>query len=127
MNSLLRTADLAALSNLNRTDWKGLFLILAQRGRQAMETRPLASLAALVAGGAALFYLAERGKNDKVRHIWDAVDFVATSASVGYSNIFPTTPLGRVVGSVLFLVGPSLASRVTGADRSGTGAERGRG
>jgi hypothetical protein len=85
---------------------------VVQTSRETLSHNPLESLLALVFGGAALFYVAERGRNDKVQHFWDALDFVATCASVGYSNIFPTTPLGRIVASTLFLFGPNLTSRV---------------
>lgn len=81
------------------------------RGRDLLNRNPLESLAALVAGGAAIYYAAERGRNDKVRTYWDALEYVATCASVGYSNIFPNTPLGKIVASALFLVGPNLSAR----------------
>src|SRR5688500_10630931 len=58
------------------------------RGRDYMNSHPLESLLALVFGGAAVYYLAERGRNEKVHHYWDALEFVSTCAEVGYSNIF---------------------------------------
>lgn len=81
------------------------------RGRDLLNRNPLESLVALVAGGAAVYYAAERGRNDKVNTYWDALEYVATCASVGYSNIFPNTPLGKIVASLLFLVGPNLSAR----------------
>lgn len=80
-------------------------------GRDVMTAHPLESLLALVFGGAAVYYLAERGRNHKVNHYWDALEFVSTCASVGYSNIFPNTPVGKIVASALFLIGPTLTAR----------------
>lgn len=81
------------------------------RGREVATAHPLESLLAVVFGGAAVYYLAERGRNEKVRHYWDALEFVSTCASVGYSNIFPNTPIGKIVASTLFLIGPTLCTR----------------
>jgi hypothetical protein len=81
------------------------------KGKDLLNQDPLQSLLALTLGGAVLYYLAERGRNDKVRTYWDALEFVATCASVGYSNIFPSTPVGKMVASTLFLLGPNLSAR----------------
>jgi hypothetical protein len=35
---------------------------------------------------------------------------------VGYSNIFPSTQVGRLVASVLFILGPSLAAKALDHD-----------
>lgn len=79
--------------------------------REAMTSRPLETLLALVAGAAGVYYLAERGRNDKVNTYWDALEFIGTSASVGCSNIFPATPVGKLMATTLFLIGPTLAAR----------------
>ncbi len=83
---------------------------LRDQGLALANQRPVESLVALVAGGAALYYAAERGRNERVHTYWDALEFVSTCASVGYSNIFPNTPVGKIVASVLFLLGPALAA-----------------
>lgn len=80
-------------------------------GRDLMVRNPMESLLALVFGGAALYYLAERQRNEKVQTYWDALEYVSTSASVGYSNIFPSTPIGKIVATAAFLFGPTLTSR----------------
>jgi hypothetical protein len=79
--------------------------------KQALNRNPLESLVALVLGGAAVYWLAERGRNEKAKTYWDALEYVSTCASVGYSNIFPETPAGKLVATVLFLLGPSLAAK----------------
>ncbi|MCC6994320.1 MAG: two pore domain potassium channel family protein [Deltaproteobacteria bacterium] len=72
---------------------------------------PMEELATLVAWGAAVFYEAEHGHNEKVRDYWDALHYVATSVSVGYADLFPRTMVGKIVGSVVMMVGPALAAR----------------
>lgn len=65
----------------------------------------------LVAGSAALFYWAEKDDNPSVKDYWDALHYVTTSLSVGYANLFPVTPLGKLLASTLMTVGPALAAR----------------
>jgi voltage-gated potassium channel len=81
------------------------------RGKEALNRNPLQSLAALVLGGSVVYWAAEREKNEKVQSFWEALEYVSTCASVGYSNIFPATAMGRVVASLLFVLGPSLAAK----------------
>jgi hypothetical protein len=73
---------------------------------------PSEELGMLVSWGAAAFYWAESGANPSVRTYWDALHYIATSLSVGYANIFPVTPLGKVIGAVVMSVGPALSARV---------------
>ncbi len=80
------------------------------RKKQAEE--PMNSAAQAVLLGALLFYAAERGKNPKVRSFYDALVYVSTNLSVGYSDIFAQTPLGKTIGSALMTYGPALATRV---------------
>lgn len=65
----------------------------------------------LVAGSAALFYWAEKDVNPGVKDYWDALHYVSTSLSVGYANLFPVTPIGKLLASTLMTVGPALAAR----------------
>lgn len=73
---------------------------------------PAEELGSLVGWAAALFYLAESDVNPGVASYWDALHYVTTSLSVGYANIFPVTPLGKTVGSVVMMLGPALSARV---------------
>lgn len=82
-----------------------------ERFKQLVGANPLESLLALVGGGALVYYLAERGKNKRVKNLADAVEFTTTCASVGYSNIFPETAVGSLVASVIFLFGPALTAQ----------------
>jgi hypothetical protein len=59
-----------------------------------------------------LFYKAEKGSNARVNDVWDSLIYVTTNLSVGYSDIFARTTLGKIVGSVLMTFGPSLAANI---------------
>lgn len=80
--------------------------------RTRQERDPMGSTVIAVLSGAALFYAAERGKNPKVTSFYDALVYVSTNLSVGYSDILAQTPAGKAIGSVLMTYGPALASRV---------------
>lgn len=72
---------------------------------------PAEELAALVSWGAAAFYWAESGANPRVASYWDALHYVTTALSVGYANIFPVTPVGKLIGALVMTVGPALSAR----------------
>ncbi len=76
-----------------------------------LTEKPCQSTVALVTGAAVLFYLAERGKNPKVRDIYDALVYCTTNISVGYCDIFAHTPMGKLIGSTLMTIGPSMAAK----------------
>jgi hypothetical protein len=78
---------------------------------------PAAELGSFVGWAAAIFYLAESDVNPGVTNYWDALHYITTSLSVGYANIFPVTPLGKTVGSVVMMLGPALSARVLDAPR----------
>ena len=61
--------------------------------------------------GAAAFFAAERGQNPKVNTFFDALAFVSTSLSVGYSDIFAKTEAGKAIAATLMTYGPALAAR----------------
>jgi voltage-gated potassium channel len=69
-------------------------------------------LTQLVAAASALFFLAEHEANPQVATYFDAFHYIATSLSVGYANIFPVTPLGKLIGGVVMMVGPALSAKV---------------
>jgi voltage-gated potassium channel len=86
-----------------------------QRAKESvrdMATRdPLDALASVVGAGTVLFYLAEKGKNPKCENIWDALNFITTSLSVGYDDVFAKTSAGKAIAAFVMTVGPSLSSR----------------
>jgi len=76
-----------------------------------LTQKPTTNTVTLVSTAAVLFYLAERGHNEKVRDIYDALMYCATNISVGYSDIFARTPAGKLIGSTLMTLGPAMAAR----------------
>ena len=53
-----------------------------------------------------LFYQFEKSTNVQVNTYWDALWWaVCTVSTVGYGDIYPITGWGRLVGSVLIIVG----------------------
>lgn len=76
-----------------------------------LTARPTTNIVSLVTGAAVLFYLAERGHNEKVRDIYDALVYCSTNISVGYCDIFARTPTGKLIGSTLMTLGPALAAK----------------
>ncbi len=71
---------------------------------------PIDALLAAVLGGGLAFYLAEKDTNPKCKTPWDGVLYIATSLSVGYDNLFPTTPAGHALATFIQTFGPSLAA-----------------
>ncbi len=80
------------------------------RDKQAAD--PMNSVVFTVLLGAAAFYTAERGQNPKVNSYFDALVYVSTNLSVGYSDIFAKTEAGKAIGATLMTYGPALAARV---------------
>jgi voltage-gated potassium channel len=92
------------------------------REKQAADPMNTAALTVLL--GAAAFYQAERGQNPKVNSFFDALVYVSTNLSVGYSDIFAKTDAGKAIGTALMTYGPALAARVF--DDPNEGRERAR-
>lgn len=76
-----------------------------------LKDNPARSTLAFVALTTVLFYLAERKHNPKVANIYDSLIYCTTNLSVGFSDIFARTPLGKVIGSLLMTFGPALAAK----------------
>jgi len=79
------------------------------RAQQAED--PMNALAVSVLVGAAAFYAAEREHNPKVNSFYDALVYVSTNLSVGYSDIFAKTEAGKAIATTLMTYGPALAAR----------------
>jgi len=76
---------------------------------EKLAENPTENTAYVVAASSVLFYLVERGHNPKVNDVWDAAVYCSTCLSVGYGDIFAKTPLGKLIGSTLMTIGPSLS------------------
>jgi voltage-gated potassium channel len=80
--------------------------------REKQAEDPMNTVVVTVLLGAAAFYAAERHENPKVGSFYDALVYVSTNLSVGYSDIFAKTDAGKAIGSALMAYGPALAARV---------------
>ena len=70
---------------------------------------------AVAAISAAALYLTEVGENSTLTTPLDAIWWsIVTLTTVGYGDVFPVTPEGRLVGVVLMLLGITLWAGVTG-------------
>lgn len=76
-----------------------------------VEANPLDAAVTFIAAASYAFYAAEKDANPKVKTYIDAFYYVATSASVGYADIFAMTQTGRAIASLVMIVGPALAAR----------------
>jgi hypothetical protein len=72
------------------------------------------SLAELVATATAMFYLAEHEHNPAIATYWDAFHYVASAASAGHTNVFPVTEMGKLIGGMVMMLGPSLVLSTPG-------------
>jgi hypothetical protein len=89
-------------------------LVAAYQGAKSslrdLATRdPFDSVVSVVGVGTVLFYLAEKGKNEKCATIWDALTFITTCLSVGYDDVFAKTSAGKAIASFVMTVGPQLS------------------
>jgi hypothetical protein len=76
-----------------------------------LTAEPCKNTATLVGLSTVLFYVLEKHHNPKVNDLWDAMTYCSTCISVGYGEIFAKTPLGKILGSALMTIGPSLAAK----------------
>jgi len=83
------------------------------RDKQAED--PTQAVVYTVLLGAAAFYAVEREHNPKITSFYDALTYVSTNLSVGYSDIFAKTEAGKAIGSALMAYGPALAARALDA------------
>src|SRR3954471_16088648 len=87
-----------------------------------LGNKPARNTAIFATAAAIVFYYAERGQNPKVNDYYDALVYCTTNLSVGYSDIFAKTSLGKLVGSILMTFGPALSGAALDGPR-----EEGRG
>ncbi len=77
--------------------------------RRWAKDDPIDALFATVVGGGLAFYLAEKDSNPNCLTPWDGVLYMATALSVGYDNLFPTTPTGHALATFVQTFGPALS------------------
>lgn len=114
---------LATLAAAGEPDFgKDLVVRAKARLREGYEADPMGTTVQTVLVASYLFYRAEHGHNPKVTSFYDALVYVSTNLSVGYCDIFATTPAGKAIGSALMTVGPAMAARALDAP-AGSGAD----
>lgn len=74
--------------------------------------QPARNTVAIVGLTSLVFFMAERGRNPKVKTILDASIYCSTCLNVGYADIHPVTPTGKLIGTFLMTIGPSLVTKV---------------
>lgn len=79
----------------------------------SMSDKPFSNTCSLVAVSSMLFFMAERDHNPKVPSIYDAMIYCSTCLNVGYADIFAKTPVGKIIGTFLMTIGPSMATKTT--------------
>ena len=112
----LRIARLLRLLRLVRT-FAGVYRatshigrIVSHRGLGLLVTSWLAVMVICSAG----LYLAEVGVNDKITSPFDALWWgVTTLTTVGYGDVVPVTPEGRIAAGALMLLGIGLFGAIT--------------
>jgi hypothetical protein len=82
-----------------------------------LAERPAQNTLIILGLGAVLFYYAERNENPKVNTIYDALEYCSSSLSVGYTSIYPQTPLGKLVATLLMTYGPALSNAILNGPR----------
>jgi voltage-gated potassium channel len=103
---------LAALAAAAEPDFgKKALADAKEKLREGFTDDPMGVTASTVLVASWLFYKAEKGHNPKVNSFYDALVFVSTNLSVGYSDIFAKTSAGKAIGTALMTVGPSMATR----------------
>ena len=86
------------------------FATLKSSLRAWAKEDPIDALIATVIGGGMAFYLAERDTNPNCTKPWDGILYMSTALSVGYDNLFPTTPIGHAIAVFAQTFGPGLAN-----------------
>lgn len=84
---------------------------------EKLGERPAQNTLILLGLTATVFFAAERGSNPKVNTIYDALEYCSSSLSVGYTSIFPQTPLGKLVATFLMTYGPALSGAMIDGPR----------
>lgn len=106
----------------------GIYRALTHYERLARHGRLVglfvAWLAVAVISATAL-YIAEAGVNENIETPLDALWWgVVTLTTVGYGDVFPVTPEGRLAGGALMIVGITLFAAITGTITSFLVAEQ---
>jgi len=112
---------LAALAAATEPDFgRDAMARLATKVREKHAEDPTGTMLATVLVSSWLFYRAERGHNPKVKTLHDALVYVTSSLSGGYTEIFARTSTGKTIGSMLLTFGPGMAAGLFDERGAGT-------
>jgi hypothetical protein len=104
---------LAALAAASEPDLGRAMIDRLKSGiRDEFAEDPMGATVKTVIVASWLFYRAERAHNPKVTSFYDALSYVATSLSVGYSDIFPKTDTGKTLSAAIQTFGPAMAAGI---------------
>lgn len=101
----------------------GAYASLKSDLRAWAKDDPIDALVATVLGGGVAFYLAEHEQNPACATPWDGILYIATCLSVGYDNLFPVTPTGHALASLVQTFGPALSGMAFDAPAAEARAE----
>ncbi|MFO0736795.1 MAG: ion channel [Labilithrix sp.] len=102
---------LAALAAATEPDFGRDALSRLKDGfREKYKDDPMGVSISTVVVASWLFYKAEKDVNPKVTSYYDALVYVSTCLSVGYSDIFAKSSTGKALGSLLMTFGPAMAA-----------------
>lgn len=76
-----------------------------------VNANPLEANAEFLGLAAWAFFQVEKGINPKIQTYVDSFYYISTCASVGYADIFAVTQTGRMIASIVMMIGPSLTGR----------------
>ncbi|MFT3789142.1 MAG: potassium channel family protein [Tepidisphaeraceae bacterium] len=87
-----------------------------------LAQRPATSAATVVIAGAMLMHHFEKHHNPKMATLPDCLLYCATSLNVGYGDMHPVTPAGKLLATVIHTYGPALATRTLDGVGEGAGS-----
>lgn len=113
---LLRLFRLLQIAKLGRLSLAMRHLVFAVRSRRyELFLTVILALSLMIFGATALYWLEGEVQPDKFgsipRALWWAV---ITLTTIGYGDVFPITPLGKIVASVVAFAGIGLIAMPTG-------------
>jgi voltage-gated potassium channel len=79
---------------------------------EKFREKPAQNMLISLGAAAFVFYQAEKNVNPKVNTIYDALEYCSSSLSVGYTSIFPQTPVGKLVATLLMTFGPAMSGMI---------------
>lgn len=100
------------LADVKNAIGKVLPLGSLDQAASGLSDMPARNTVAIVGLTSLVFFMAEKGRNPKVNTIVDASIYCSTCLNVGYADIHPVTPVGKLVGTFIMTVGPSLVTKM---------------